>query len=388
MVNKLTSNWNYPNRIWFGIDRIDDLPAACDEFSITKPLIVTDPYLAELPLMNNVQTILTNANFSPNLFIDIKRNPVENNIIAGIETFKQGNYDGIIAIGGGSALDSAKTVALLAQQTGKLWDYEDIDDNYRKIVPEKIIPLIAIPTTSGTGSEVGRAALIIDEQQHKKRFIFHPEMAPNLVIADPNLTKSLPPFLTATTGMDALAHNLEAYCAPGFHPMADGIALEGLRLIHENLLTAYQDGNNLIARAHLMAASIMGGTAFQKGLGAVHSLSHPIGAIYDQHHGLLNAIFMPYVLKYNAPTIEEKMIRLANYLELDNKSTEGVITWLIKLSQAMNIPTTLKELELNNDKLALITAQAMLDPSTASNPRPLNEKDFTLIFNNAFTGNL
>lgn len=381
-------NWNYPTRVWFGIGRIESLPAACDDLNMANPLFITDPGLAQLPIVERALAINALAGLPTALFTDIKPNPVAANIAAGVQAVLSGEHDGIIAMGGGSALDSAKTIALIARQSGELWDYEDVGDNYRRINVEKIIPLIAIPTTAGTGSEVGRAALIIDEDRQQKRFIFHPDIVPNIVIADPELTVGLPPFLTATTGMDALAHNLEAYCAPGFHPMADGIALEGLRLIKENLPTAYQDGSNLTARANLMAASIMGGTAFQKGLGAVHSLSHPVGAVYDHHHGLLNAVFMPYVLRFNHDAIADKMKTLANYLKLDTHSTDGVIDWLLSMYQQMKIPTTLAELNIDHSQLDTIVKQALADPSTAGNPKSMTLDDFAILYSNAIEGNL
>jgi len=388
MDTQFTSNWNYPTRIWFGIGRLESLPAACDEFNIKNPLLITDPGLAKLDLVSRALAINATAGLHTALFTDIKPNPVAGNIAAGIAAFKAGKHDGIIAIGGGSALDSAKTVALTALQSGELWDYEDIADNYKRIDVAKIVPLIAVPTTSGTGSEVGRAALIIDEVKQQKRFIFHANMVPDLVIADPSLVVGLPPFLTAATGMDALAHNLEAYCAPGFHPMADGIALEGLRLIKENLLIAYQNGQDLTARANLMAASIMGGSAFQKGLGAVHSLSHPVGAIYDHHHGLLNAIFMPYVLRFNKSDIEAKMRTLAQYLGLASPSTKAVIKWLVSLSEQMDIPRQLSSLNVDEQYIDTIVQQALLDPSTAGNPRQLTAEDFAAIFRDAVAGKL
>ena len=285
--------------------------------------------------------------------------------------------------GGGSVLDSGKTIALTALQERPLWDFEDKEDNYKRINKKTILPLIAIPTTSGTGSEVGRVALIIDETKQQKRFIFHPDMVPNLVIADPTLTVSLPPFLTAVTGMDALTHNLEAYCSPDYHPMADGMALEGLRLIKENILLAYQNGNNLTARAKLMTASIMGGTSFQKGLGAVHSLSHPVGAIYDHHHGLLNAIFLPYVLRFNQAKIETKMQTLARYLNLPRPSTDTIIRWVTMLCEQMKIPICLSKINVDEQHIDAIVEQALADPCTRGNPRSLRAADFANIFRNA-----
>jgi alcohol dehydrogenase class IV len=379
-MQQFTSNWNYPTNVRFGCGRINELATFCSDLNIKKPMIVTDPQLAQLPFLKNIINLLN----QPEVFTDIQPNPVRKNIIDGVKFFNDHNCDGIIAIGGGSSLDSAKTIALMSGQTGDLWDYEDVGDNFKRVDPNGIAPLIAIPTTSGTGSEVGRAALIIDEQQHSKRFIFHPDMTPNLVVADPELTVGLPAGLTAATGMDALAHNLEAYCAKGFHPMADGIAMEGMRLIKKWLPIAVADGSNLEARSELMAASIMGGTAFQKGLGAVHSLSHPVGAIYNLHHGTLNAIFMPYVVNFNKPIIEERLQRLAVFLGL--KDADGIIDWLTELNHQFNIPTDLVSANVDEEHIDNIVEQAMNDPSTGGNPRECTPDDFRDLFLSALYG--
>ena len=386
MQHNDTMNWNYPTRVWFGQNSLQALPSASLDLSMKNPLFITDLHLATLPIVKEALSICAEHALSVSIFSDVKSNPVAKNIQEGVKRVREGKHDGIITMGGGSALDCAKTIALTAFQDRPLWDYEDVGDNYKRIDEAKILPLIAIPTTAGTGSEVGRAALIIDEDRKQKRFIFHPEIIPNIVIADPCLTVDLPAHLTAATGMDALAHNLEAFCVPGFHPMADGIALEGLRLIKENLLLAYHDGHNISARSKLMAASIMGGTAFQKGLGAVHSLSHPVGAIYNHHHGVLNAIFMPYVLQYNRPAIEDKMARLANYIDLPEKTVNGVINWLVALCKRMDIPTTLEQISVDDTNLQAILEQAMADPSTSGNPREMNEAAFREIFIHAKDG--
>ncbi len=391
-MTNLNNNWNYPTSIWFGENKIQALPKALKELNIKNPLFITDPNFAKLDIMQNVCKILDDHHIEHGIFTDIKPNPVAKNITDGAKEFFDNKHDGIIAIGGGSALDSAKTIAICAYQLihteCDLWDFEDVGDNFKRIASDKIIPLIAVPTTAGTGSEVGRAAVIIDEDKKQKRFIFHPEMTPNLVIADPALTLKLPAHLTAATGMDALAHNLEAYCAPGYHPIADGIAVEGIRLIKENLSIAYQDGSDITARSNLMAASIMGGSAFQKGLGAVHSLSHPVGAIYDFHHGLLNAIFMPYVLIFNKDKIKDKIIRLAKYLDLKDASFDGFLNWLIDLCKEINIPNKLSDLNIDAsaEDIDNIIKQALVDPSTSGNPRELSKEDFHKIFNNALHG--
>lgn len=375
-----TSNWNYPTQIRFGCGRINEIMESCQELDIQHPLVVSDPNLAQLPLFNSLTKHLNKYT----VFTDIKPNPVKKNVEDGVSCFEKNGCDGVIAIGGGSALDSAKTIAVMIGQSEDLWVYEDIGNNFKKLNSELFAPLIAIPTTSGTGSEVGRAAVIIDETQHAKRFIFHPQMIPNTVIADPELTVGLPSQLTAATGMDALAHNLEAYCATGYHPMADGVAMEGIRLIKQWLPLAVKDGTNLDARSNMMAASIMGATAFQKGLGAVHSLSHPIGAIYDLHHGLLNAIFMPYVLQFNKSVIGKKLDKLAHYLELSDADT--LIDWLVELNHQFDIPMDLTSQGVDESKLELIVAQALQDPSTSSNPRACTASDFKTLFLNALYG--
>ena len=381
-MNNYTSNWNYPTTIHFGCGRINELAIACQQLNIKKPLLVTDQGLAELPLVKNALSLI--EPLKPCVFTNIKPNPVKQNISDGVYAYHHHRCDGVIAIGGGSSLDSAKTIALMTGQSGDLWDYEDSGDNFKKINPQGIAPTIAIPTTSGTGSEVGRAAVIIDEDAHSKRFIFHPDMMPNLVIADPELTVGLPAKLTAATGMDALAHNLEVYCAKGYHPMADGIAMEGMRLIKQWLPIAVNDGQNLEARSNLMSASIMGGTAFQKGLGAVHSLSHPIGAIYDLHHGLLNAIFMPYVVAFNEPVIHERLQRLAIFLGF--KQAKDISDWLTELNHQFDIPTDLASANINEEHIDNIVEQAMNDPSTAGNPRECTADSFRELFLSALYG--
>jgi len=310
----LAANWNYPTSLRFGVGKIKQLADACRELNITRPLLVTDPEIAKLPMVAEALNTNKLSGIPTGLFSKIKPNPTGKNVEDGLEIYRQGNYDGIIAFGGGSALDAAKVVALVAGQTHSIWDFEDLGDNWTRADIDKIAPIIAIPTTAGTGSEVGRASVIVHEEAHLKKIIFHPKMLPSIVISDPELTVGLPPKLTASTGMDALSHCLEAYSSPYYHPMADGIAVEGMRLINKWLPTAVKDGKNLEARSHMLAAASMGATAFQKGLGAIHSLAHPLGAVYDLHHGLTTAVLMPYVLKFNRPAIEEKIIRLAAWI--------------------------------------------------------------------------
>lgn len=387
-ITSLHTNWNYPTTIWFGPGRVREIALACRQLHIQAPMIVTDPGLAELPMIQQVMDDLTQVGLNPVLYSRIKANPTGTHVTEGCQALHDHHRDGIIAIGGGSALDTGKTIGFLAHQSLSLWEFEDIGDNYKKADVSNILPIIAIPTTAGTGSEVGRAALIVDEVAHTKRIIFHPKMLPSLVISDPKLTLSLPPKLTAATGMDALAHNLEAFCAPGFHPMADGIALEGMRLIKTWLPIAYRDGSHLEARTHLLAAATMGATAFQKGLGAIHSLSHPVGALFDAHHGLLNAIFMPYVLKYNRDAIHEKMQRLAEYLHLKPQNFEGVYHWVLSLLATLNLPTKLSDIGITADQADTIAALALQDGSTPTNPLPLTQADLKRLFEDALIGRL
>ncbi len=333
----LTRNWNYPTSIRFGVGRIAELPAVCAELAIKRPLLITDPGLRALPMVDKVLASLRDAGLGDAVFSDIRANPVGKNIDDGVAFYRKSGCDGVIALGGGSALDVGKTVALMVGQKRPLWDFEDREDWYTRVNVAGMAPIIAVPTTAGTGSEVGRASVILDESTHVKKIIFHPKMQPAVVISDPELSIGLPARVTAATGMDALAHCLEAYCAPGFHPMADGIALEGMRLVKEWLPVAVKDGKNVVARAHMLAAASMGATAFQKGLGAIHSLSHPVGAVYNAHHGETNGVVMPYVLLFNRPAIEEKLTRMARYLDLPDPGFKAVLDWVLALRREIGI---------------------------------------------------
>ena len=386
--NQLRANWNFPTTLWFGAERIKELAQACQSLNLHRPLLVTDPALSQLPMVseaiadNEAQGIVTG------LFFDIKPNPNGLNIENGVKHYQQHNHDGIIAFGGGSALDAGKAIALMVGQSRPIWDFEDVGDNWRRINAEAIVPIIAIPTTAGTGSEVGRASLIIDEARHSKKIIFHPKMLPSIVIADPQLTTGLPASITAATGMDALSHNLEAYCAPTYHPMADGIALEGMRLIKAWLAIACTEPLNIEARSQMMIASTMGATAFQKGLGAMHALAHPLGAIYDAHHGLLNAILMPYVLLINRPAIDARMQQLARYLELDGSDFDSVLDYIITLRHHIGIPNDLRSIGIDENRIDEIAAEALRDPSAAGNPVPLTQAQYAMLLRDAINGDL
>jgi alcohol dehydrogenase class IV len=384
----LRGNWNYPTSMRFGVGRIKELPDASKQLGFKKPLLVTDPGLAKLPMVQEALASLKAAGLQAGLFSDIKGNPIAKNVEDGLKVFRDGGYDGIIAFGGGSALDAAKAIALMAGQKRPMWDFEDIGDNWTRADPKGIVATIAVPTTSGTGSEVGRASVITNEATHTKKIIFHPKMLPSIVISDPALTVGLPAHVTAATGMDALAHCLEAYCAPGFHPMADGIAVEGMRLVKVSLTTAVKDGKNLAARANMMAAASMGATAFQKGLGAIHSLSHPVGAVYDTHHGLTNAVVMPYVLEFNREAIEEKMVRLAAWLGLPNPSFKSVMSWVIALRKEIGIPHTLKDIGVGSDRVDELSEMAAVDPTAGGNPVPAGVPEMKKMFVASIEGRL
>ncbi|MCO4762380.1 MAG: iron-containing alcohol dehydrogenase [Myxococcales bacterium] len=370
-----SGSWNYPTAIRFGCGKIAELPNACAELGITKPMLVTDPGLAKLDITARAVAINTAAGLETPVFSDIKPNPVGANVTDGVAAFKAAGCDGVIAFGGGSALDAAKAIALMVGQTRPLWDYEDVGDWWTRIDPAGMVPCVAVPTTSGTGSEVGRASVIIDEAARKKKIIFHPKMLPAKVICDPELTVGLPAHITAAVGMDALSHNLEALCAPTFHPMAEGIAVEGIRLVREALITAVADGTNLEARSKMMIASTMGATAFQKGLGAMHALAHPIGAWLDVHHGLTNAVVMPYVLAFNKDEIADKLARAAAYIGLENASYEGFLAWILALRSELNIPHTADSLGLTDELCATLAPHAAVDPTAGTNPVALTPEN-------------
>jgi alcohol dehydrogenase class IV len=384
----LKGNWNYPTLIRFGAGRIRELPEACAMLGMHKPLIVTDPGLAKLPMISNAIRVLTDASLGSAVFSDIQANPVEANVTNGVEMFRSGGHDGVVAFGGGSALDVGKAVALMSGQTRPIFDFEDREDWFTRVDVKGMAPVVAVPTTAGTGSEVGRASVITDVADHTKKIIFHPRMMPGVVIEDPELTVGLPPHVTAATGMDALSHCLEAYCSPFFHPLADGIAVEGMRLIKEWLPTAVRDGRNLEARAHMLIASSMGATAFQKGLGAMHSLSHPCGANLNTHHGLTNAVVMPYVLVWNRRAIEDKLVRLAAYLGLEDHSFGGVLDWVLELRRSIGIPNSLADLGVKVEHAAAFAPQAFADPSTGGNPLPVDTKQFEQLYLHCIRGEL
>ena len=381
----VNANWNYPTPIWFGLDRSSEIVKALLELSIKKPLLVTDPDFSKNENFLQIIQLLKRKKIEYSIFSNIKGNPTGRNVSDGVEHFISDKNDGVVAIGGGSSLDAGKAIAFMAKQKQNLWYFEDIGDNWTKAETDQLPKVIAIPTTAGTGSETGRSSLILDESDMTKKIIFHPSFLPDLVILDPKLTLSLPPHLTAATGMDALAHCIEAYCARGFHPMADGIALEGIKNVKNCLITAFKHPDNLTARSKMLVTSSMGSTAFQKGLGVIHSLSHPINAVNDVHHGLSNAIFMPYVLKFNAPVIRERIELLSKYLELENSSFDGFLEWVLHIRSELALPHTLKALD-QEFNFELLSHMALKDPSTAPNPRNISYEEMKKLYINSYEG--
>ena len=382
-------NWNYPTTMWVGENRINDIAEACKNLNINKPLLVTDKGLAQSDIVKKTLLILKDNKVPAELYSNVVGNPTGTNVNEGVDSYKKKNCDGVIAFGGGSGLDVGKAVAFMSGQTLPIWDFEDVGDNWTKAISDKIAPIIAVPTTAGTGSETGRASVILNEETSVKNIIFHPKFLPSIVILDPVLTVGLPSKITAATGMDALAHNLEAYCAPGYHPMADGIALEGMRLINKWLLEAVNNGSNIEARMNMITAASMGSTAFQKGLGAIHSLSHPVNALNNIHQGLSNAIFMPYVLTFNRDVIENKIIKICDYLELKDRSFNGFINWILDLRKKLDMPHKLSEvIEEKDFQLDRLSKMALNDPSTGGNPKKLTEGDMKIMYQHSMSGTL
>ena len=387
-MSELHANWNYPTSIRVGAGRIGELAATCRQLGMAAPLLITDPGLAPLPMVQAAVAHCRAAGLACGLFSAIQGNPIGENVDDGVRAYHAGSHDGVIAFGGGSALDAAKAVALMVGQQRPLWDFEDRGDNWTRVDGAAIAPVVAVPTTAGTGSEVGRAAVIIDSAQQCKKIIFHPRLLPAAVILDPELTLGLPPHLTAATGMDALSHSLEAYCAPGFHPLADGIALEGMRLVKEYLPRAVADGQDLVARTQMLVASTMGATAFQKGLGAMHALAHPLGALYNAHHGLLNAILMPYVLQANRPAIAPRLNRLARYLELPQGGFAGVLDWVLEMRAQLGIPLTLAAIGIDDRDAERVGRMAALDAAAGGNPIPFDAARYAALLREAVQGRL
>ena len=384
MNPSLRGNWNYPTTIWAGPGRISELAAACATAGIERPLIVTDEGLAGAPMIKNALAALKHAA----VFGAVRGNPASGHVEAGLKAYRAGEHDGVVAFGGGSALDVGKVVAFMSGQTRPLWDFEDIGDWWTRADPAGIAPIVAVPTTAGTGSEVGRAGVILNEETHQKKIIFHPQMMPRVVISDAELTVGLPRGVTAATGIDAFVHCFEAFCAPGFHPLADGIALQGMRLIHRFLPRAYADGKDIEARAHMLAAASMGATAFQKGLGGVHAIAHPVGSWFNTHHGLTNAVILPYVMAFNRHAIADKTEVIARVLGLSAGGFEGLHEWVLRFRRELGIPHSLAEIGVTTGNATIIGQEAQIDPSAGGNPIPVNAAQLEHIFRAAVEGEL
>ena len=376
---QLTGNWSYPTAIRFGAGRISELADACSTTGMSKPLLVTDRGLANLPITQNARTLLEQAGLGGAMFAEVDPNPNEKNLDAGLKAYRDGGHDGVIAFGGGSGLDLGKIVAFMCGQTRPVWDFEDVGDWWTRADADKIAAIIAVPTTAGTGSEVGRAGVLSNSVTHEKKIIFHPKIMPEIVICDPELTVGMPAAITAGTGMDAFAHCLEAYCSPHYHPMSQGIAVEGMRLVKEYLPRAYADANDIEARAHMMSAAAMGATAFSKGLGAIHALSHPIGAFYNSHHGTTNAVCMAPVLTFNRAEIETLIEALAAYLGIDG-GFDGFYNYVIELNASLGIPANLTELGVTDPDMDWLVASALKDPSVGGNPVEMTEANTRALF--------
>lgn len=385
---ELRANWNYPNQVSVGAGRVDELAEACKQLGMQSPLLVTDPGLAALPMISEAISRCHEAGLRCSIFSNIQGNPTGQNVSDGVDAYREGNHDGVVAFGGGSALDAGKAVALMAGQDRPLWDFEDVGDNWTRVNADGIASIVAVPTTAGTGSEVGRASVITDTERQVKKVIFHPKMLPNRVILDPELTLALPAKITAATGMDALSHNLEALCSPAYHPMADGIAMEGIRLVKDFLPCAVENGNDLEARTQMLVASLMGATAFQKGLGGMHAIAHSLGAVYGAHHGLLNAILMPYILKANREAITTQIERLGCYLQLNNPSFDGFMDWVLVMRQQVGIPHGLSAIAIDTAQAERIGKMAVSDPAAGGNPVVFSAEHYTEIFTDAVNGKL
>ena len=378
--------WNYPTRIHFGAGTMELVPNLCREIGIEKPLLVTDSGLADMDFIRQLLSYCCVSGMSVGMFSDVTGNPTGRQVDEGVQAFLGNDCDGVIGIGGGSALDVAKTIAVIARQEQELWESGGEDADWSWIPDEHVVPLIALPTTAGTGSEVGRSSVIIEETSQSKKVIFHPKMLPLVVVSDPELTVGLPPHITAATGIDAFVHCFEAYCAPGFHPMAEGIALEGMRLVSEALPVAYRDGSNIEARGKMLVAASMGATAFQKDLGGVHALAHPLGAMYDIHHGLANAILLPYVMVANRDVIAERMALPGRLLNLHCPDFDGMLSWILSFRQELGIPDTLAEAGIPDHDAAEVGRRAAIDPCASGNPVLFSAGQYQQVFLNALKG--
>ena len=375
----LIGNWSYPTQIKFGAGRIREIADACNQANIKRPLLITDKGLSNLPITSRTLQLMKEAGLGDALFSNVDPNPNEKNLNSGITAFKEGNHDGVIAFGGGSGLDLGKLVAFMVGQDRSVWDFEDVSDWWTRANPNTIFPIVAIPTTAGTGSEVGRASVLTNSDTLEKKIIFHPQILPKVVICDPELTIEMPKSITAGTGLDAFAHCVEAFSSPHYHPMSQGIAVEGMRLVIENLGKVYSDGSDIEARANMMSAALMGATAFQKGLGAIHALSHPIGAVHHTHHGTTNAVCMPAVLRLNESKIRDRFDSVTGYLGIQN-GFSGFKVFIDEFNASLNIPLRLSDLGVENPDLGKLVKGALSDPSCGGNPVKLTSDNLKALF--------
>jgi 4-hydroxybutyrate dehydrogenase len=375
----LIGNWSYPTQIKFGAGRIREIADACNQANIKRPLLITDKGLSNLPITSKTLQLMKEAGLGDALFSNVDPNPNEKNLNSGITAFKEGNHDGVIAFGGGSGLDLGKLVAFMVGQDRSVWDFEDVSDWWTRAKPNTIFPIVAIPTTAGTGSEVGRASVLTNSDTLEKKIIFHPQILPKVVICDPELTIEMPKSITAGTGLDAFAHCVEAFSSPHYHPMSQGIAIEGMRLVIENLGKVYSDGSDIEARANMMSAALMGATAFQKGLGAIHALSHPVGAIHHTHHGTTNAVCMPAVLRLNESKIRDRFDTVTGYLGIQN-GFSGFKVFVGEFNASLNIPLRLGDLGVENPDLGKLVKGALSDPSCGGNPVKLTSDNLKALF--------
>ncbi len=387
-MSELRANWNYPNSISVGAGRINELAMVCKQLGMCAPLLITDPGLAGMSMVRESIAQCFEADLRCGLFSNIQGNPTGQNVDDGVVAYRAGDHDGVIAFGGGSGLDAGKAIALMVGQERPLWDFEDVGDNWMRVNEDGLAPVVAVPTTAGTGSEAGRASVITDTDNQTKRIIFHPRMLPSRVILDPELTLALPAHITAATGMDALSHNLEALCSPSYHPMADGIAMEGIRLVKDFLPRAVENGNDLEARIQMLVASLMGATAFQKGLGGMHAIAHSLGAVYGAHHGLLNAILMPYILKANQAMIMGRIERLSRYLYLVDTSFNGFMDWVLQMRRDLGIPHELSAIDIDATQAERIGQMAVNDAAANGNPIAFNAERYAEVFVDAVNGKL
>jgi alcohol dehydrogenase class IV len=370
--------YNFPTTIRFGAGSNNELPDYLVKNNLSRPLVVTDTIVAQLPFFKKIVESLKAKNISVEVFSDIHKNPVKSDVYKGTDVFDGTKRDSIIGIGGGAAIDVARAILLRINHREDLFKYDDLIGG-DVFVTNEVPHFITIPTTAGTGSEVGRSAIIADDVTHQKKILFSPKLLAKIIFADPLLTMELPSFITAATGMDALTHNMEAYIAKMPHPLCEGIALEGISLIHQSLETAVNKPD-LESRSKMLIASLMGAIAFQKGLGVVHSLAHPLSSLLDTHHGLANAVNIPYGMEFNIEGFENKFKRIASTLELKEQSGKAVVDYLFELNSKINIPHKLSAIGVKPEHVETLADLAIADFAHPNNPKPVSREDFKQLY--------